>query len=80
MPLPPKNEEVVQKLQPMGQPTEGMMVAAVSRVVSGTRIPSTCMPKPDRISGWVIGSIRIFTQITPHPGDALAADHAIRIN
>ena len=30
LPLPPKNAEVVQKLHPMGQPTEGMMVAAVS--------------------------------------------------
>ena len=29
-PLPPKNAEVVQKLQPMGQPTEGIMVAAVA--------------------------------------------------
>src|SRR5207244_2546008 len=28
-PLPPKNDDVVQKLHPMGQPTDGMMVAAV---------------------------------------------------
>jgi len=32
-------------------PHGGMMVAAVSLVESGTRIPSTRMPKPDRISG-----------------------------
>ncbi len=35
VPLPPKKEEVVQKLQPMGQPTEGMMVAAVSALAPG---------------------------------------------
>ncbi len=30
LPFPPKNDEVVQKLQPIGQPTEGMIVAAGS--------------------------------------------------
>ena len=64
----------------MGQPTDGMMVAAVSRVVSGTRMPSTRIPNPDRISGCVIGAVDIFAKVTPHPGDAFAANHIIRIN
>ena len=29
-PLPPKKADVVQKLQPMGQPTDGMIVAALA--------------------------------------------------
>src|SRR5664279_914820 len=39
LPLPPKKEDVVQKLHPSGHPTDGMMVAAVSHLLSGTRIP-----------------------------------------
>ena len=38
-PLPPKKAEVVQKLQPMGQPTDGMMVAAVAPCVRATACP-----------------------------------------
>jgi hypothetical protein len=38
-PLPPKKEEVVQKLHPIGQPTDGIMVAAVPPLRFGRRIP-----------------------------------------
>ena len=56
LPLPPKKAEVVQKLQPIGHPTEGIMVAAVSRVLSGTLMPRIRKPKPERISGWTTGA------------------------
>jgi len=51
--LPPKKAEVVQKLQPMGQPTEGMMVAAVRPLSCGRFIPMVRPPKPETISGGV---------------------------
>ncbi len=38
-PLPPKNADVVQKLQPIGQPTDGMMVAAGEPPPFGARRP-----------------------------------------
>src|ERR1035441_5199985 len=55
-PLPPKNAEVVQKLQPMGHPTEAMMVAEVSRL-SGIFTPMTRRSKPDESAGWRMGEI-----------------------
>ena len=56
-PLPPKNAEVVQKLQPMGQPTEGIMVAAVPPLRSGRRIPMMRVRIPETIDGWRIGAL-----------------------
>ncbi len=55
--MPPKNAEVVQKLQPMGQPTEGMMVAAVVPLDCGSFTPSVRAPNPETISGWAIGAV-----------------------
>ena len=64
----------------MGHPTEGMIVAAVSRELSGIRMPSTRMPKPERISGCSIGAARVFAEIAAHPGDAFAAHDVIGID
>jgi hypothetical protein len=50
-PLPPKKEDVVQKLQPIGQPTDGMMVAAVEPSRSGSRTPRIRVCMPETISG-----------------------------
>ena len=50
-PLPPKNAEVVQKLHPIGQPTEGMIVAAVCPLFWGAVTPKLRVPKPETISG-----------------------------
>ena len=56
LPFPPKNDEVVQKLQPIGQPTEGMIVAAGLPAPSPLRMPITRMPNDDRSAGWTIGA------------------------
>src|ERR1035441_4172791 len=55
--LPPKNAEVVQKLQPMGQPTDGMMVAATAPLVCGSFIPRVRASNPEMISGCRIGAL-----------------------
>src|ERR1017187_3089641 len=49
-PLPPKKDEVVQKLQPMGHPMEAMMVAEVS-ALSGIFTPITRRSKPEERAG-----------------------------
>ena len=56
-PLPPKNAEVVQKLQPMGQPTEGMMVAAVAPLRSGKRMPMIRVRIPETMAGCRMGAL-----------------------
>src|SRR5438132_5519224 len=55
-PLPPKKADVVQKLQPIGQPTEGMIVAAGSPPPAGALSPSSRIPNDDSIIGCVIGA------------------------
>ena len=52
-----KNADVVQKLQPRGQPTEGITVAAVEWENSGARIPMARTPKLDRMWGCRIGAV-----------------------
>jgi hypothetical protein len=56
LPLPPKNADVVQKLQPMGHPTEGMMVAAVEPLFPAAAGPSR-PPKPETISRMLDGRV-----------------------
>src|SRR6185437_8894369 len=50
-PLPPKKADVVQKLHPIGHPTDAMMVAEVS-VLSGIFTPITRRSKPEERAGW----------------------------
>ena len=71
--MPPKKAEVVQKLQPMGHPTDGMMVAAVLPLSCGNFIPMVRPPKPETISGWRMGAVsssprnrRIQEMPSPH--------------
>ena len=52
----PKNADVVQKLQPMGQPTDGIRVAAVSPCLWGSVIPRLRVPKPDTARGCLMGA------------------------
>ena len=80
LPLPPKNAEVVQKLHPMGQPTEGMIVAAVAPLRSGTRIPMMRVRIPETMAGWRIGAPFILAEIAAHPGDAFAAHDVVRVD
>src|SRR5512132_879618 len=54
-PLPPKNSEVVQKLQPIGQPTELMIVAAALPPPRGIGNPISLKPNDDAITGCRIG-------------------------
>src|ERR1017187_6222849 len=57
LPLPPKSAEVVQKLQPMGQPTDGMMVAATAPLAPGSFIPMVRASYPEMISGCRMGAL-----------------------
>src|SRR5262245_16892536 len=54
-PLPPKHSDVVQKLHPIGQPTDGMMVADASPPPLGIGIPISLKPNDDGMSGCSIG-------------------------
>ncbi len=47
--------EVEQKLQPNGQPTEGMSVAATSPGRSRTATPMLRVPMPETTAGWRMG-------------------------
>ncbi len=47
--------EVEQKLQPSGQPTEGMIVAATSPGRSLTVMPTVRVPMPELMTGWRTG-------------------------
>ena len=55
-PLPPKKADVVQKLQPMGQPTDGMIVAAVAPLRSGKRMPMMRVRMPETMAGCRMGA------------------------
>ena len=55
-PLPPKNDDVVQKLQPIGQPTDGMIVAAGLPAPLLRGSPITRKSKDDFRGGWVTGA------------------------
>jgi hypothetical protein len=57
-PLPPKKADVVQKLQPMGQPTDGMIVAAVAPLCSGKRTPMMRVRMPETMAGCRMGPFR----------------------
>ena len=80
LPLPPKKADVVQKLHPMGHPTEGIIVAAVSRVLSGIAHSQHAHTKSGEDFGMLDGSVRVFAKIAAHPGDAFAAHDEIGIN
>ena len=54
--MPPKNALVVQKLQPMGQPTDEMMVADVVSAAAGIFTPSTRRSNAEEKSGWWMGA------------------------
>ena len=55
------------------------MVAAVSLVDSGTGMPNTRMPKPER-TRMHYRRLRVFAQVLTHPGDALAPDDVFGID
>jgi hypothetical protein len=77
-PLPPKNADVVQKLQPMGQPIDAMMVAEVSRL-SGILTPMTRRSKPDESRGMADRGLGVFAQVAAHPFDAVAFDDVVGV-
>jgi hypothetical protein len=78
-PLPPKKEEVVQKLHPMGQPTEGMTVAAVRPLWLGSRIPMMRLDSGN-YTGMADRRMLVFSEVAAHPGDSFAADNVIGID
>ena len=56
LPLPPKKAEVVQKLQPIGQPTDGMIVAAGLPPPFGPCRPITRKPNDEGMTGCWMGA------------------------
>ena len=79
-PLPPKKAEVVQKLQPIGHPTEGIIVAAVAPLRSGRRMPMMRVRMPETISGWLNRGGLVFAEIAAHPSDTLAPHDVIGVD
>ena len=76
--MPPKKAEVVQKLQPMGQPTEAMMVAdgvGCSRDFDAHH----AQIEGGGESGVADGGVDFFAQVLAHPGDAVAFDDVVGI-
>src|SRR3972149_810428 len=51
LPLPPKNSDVVQKLQPIGQPTDERIVAAALRPLPGMGTPISRNPNDEGMTG-----------------------------
>ena len=79
-PLPPKNAEVVQKLQPIGQPTEGIIVAAVPPSRCGSCTPMMRCLQAGNNRGMLNRRVLIFAQIAPHPGDSFSAHDVVGID
>ena len=70
--MPPNIAEVEQKLQPSGQPTDGMTVAAVSSLPVPKGTPIVRASKAETISGWrsgrsVLSPRKRRNQETPSP-------------
>ena len=78
--MPPKNADVVQKLHPIGQPTDGMMVAAVLPLSPGSGMPMVRPPKPDTISGWRTGALVVLAQESAHPRNAVALHDVVGVD
>ncbi len=71
LPLPPKNAEVVQKLQPIGQPTDGIMVAAVDPRPAGQLEPHHAVAESGRDLRMLDRLRRVLIQERSHPGRPL---------
>ena len=71
--------EVEQKLQPSGQPTEGISAAATSPGSSSTLTPMFRVPRPELTTGWRKGRSvsRPGSGGTRHP---LAADDVVGVD
>src|SRR5262245_65647161 len=56
-PFPPEDAGGVQKLQPIGHPTDGTIVAERLRRLSAARSPITRKPNDEGISGCLMGAV-----------------------
>ena len=79
-PLPPKNADVVQKLQPIGQPTDGMIVAAGLPPPRGAGNPISRKPNDDGMTGCSIGRSGSSPRILAQPRHALALHDVIGVD
>ena len=80
LPLPPNMAEVEQKLQPIGQPTEGMSVAATSPGCLARLTPTLRVPMPETIRGWRMGCSGVLAQEAAEPADAFALDDVVGVD
>ena len=63
----------------MGQPTDGMTVAATSR--AGRELHAHVpVPKPERMSGWRMGAAGVLAQKAAEPRTAFAADDVVGVD
>ena len=73
--------EVEQKLQPSGQPTDGISVAATSpgRSFDGRR-PALRVPMPGDDQRMADGLVLVLAQEPPEPAHALALDDVVGVD
>ena len=64
----------------MGQPTDGMMVAAVPPFRSGSLQAHDAGAESGNDIGMLNGRVGIFAKIAPHPGNSLAAHDVIGVD
>ncbi len=64
----------------MGQPTDGMMVAAVPPFRCGRRTPMMRVSQTGNNGGVADRRVLVFSQVAAHPGDAFSAHDVIGIN
>ena len=78
--MPPKNADVVQKLQPIGQPTDGMMVAAVVPLLLRQRDAQDARAEAGDDLGMADRRALVLAQEAAHPGDAVAAHDVVGVD
>jgi hypothetical protein len=79
-PLPPNIADVEQKLQPMGQPTDGIRVAAVSLGRAPIFTPRIRLSTAERISGWRIGRAASWPRKARNQAMPFASHDVVRVD
>ena len=79
-PLPPKNADVVQKLQPRGHPTDGIIVAAVPPLFSGQGQSQDARLHAGDDFRMLHRMLGILPEVPTHPRYALALHEVIGVN
>ena len=78
--MPPNIAEVEQKLQPTGQPTDGMTVAAMSPAFSGAVTPTRARAVAGDDLRVTDGLLGVFAQERAEPADPFALDNVVGVD